>query len=712
MYNRLREIAYSSGANNCPSCGKLDIAFGTFKKDGEKFPTCVYCSKTVEQYDFENTLLYVLKVFRLLTIEKNEVKVTASFILKNKIDDILSPFASDNIIPSADKIKDLQKFIKDPVELNFGGPLIGGFVKIQSGKPSVSIIETNNNPVNVYALFVSVAVVKYLLILTNIQPKTPNLKTEATPQMLALMIGIMVSDLYLKPENKKPANVFEVLLFSSIEILDAMKKRLPGYYPEFETEYFNEIENFAIKHGIKKYINGDFNEFVDSRFQLYGIELNILLQHSDVLPTKIAHHFFDAPLSPVSSDSMDILKVSELKFKIEESANSNLIGKSIDKIITDLKLIDKISQPKKPNKPNPNSENPLGELVESQFKYLAIDGKSLDFRQYFQAFYKMILKERADHKYAVSQVMEIPSLILLAIQNSTEVAIYLKPYRNEILYAERLFKNFDNTSKYLIDDDVLPNAQVQYKKDKQMTNANSPYNSLVELASTDSEFQQELKWFINNENHYDLFRQAAIKPSAMYLQNCKWILELFNTFYMTSIGNKSEEIKNKIYNDFFILIAEKLEDSKKALFLDRDLPQNQNYEAYEVFKKNAFRFEFELMNLVSMIENSQLPKSAIQKLKSTSIVDGEKSKPTPKATGGGCYIATMVYGNYNHPQVIVLRNYRDESLLNNVFGRLFVQIYYFVSPIFVSLLKDNKKINLLIKRILDKRINLLRQKKK
>ena len=135
----------------------------------------------------------------------------------------------------------------------------------------------------------------------------------------------------------------------------------------------------------------------------------------------------------------------------------NISGhKEIVKILLAENTSTKISQPKKSNMPNPDKENPLGKLVESQFKYLAIDGKSLNLRQYFQAFYKMVLKERTDHKFAVSQVMEVPSLILQAIQNNTEVAIYLKPYKPEISSAEKLFEDFDNTSKYLIDDDVLP----------------------------------------------------------------------------------------------------------------------------------------------------------------------------------------------------------------------------------------------------------------
>lgn len=37
-------------------------------------------------------------------------------------------------------------------------------------------------------------------------------------------------------------------------------------------------------------------------------------------------------------------------------------------------------------------------------------------------------------------------------------------------------------------------------------------------------------------------------------------------------------------------------------------------------------------------------------------------KPTPSSSSGGCYIATMAYGDYDHPQVMVLRDFRDSFL--------------------------------------------------
>lgn len=56
----------------------------------------------------------------------------------------------------------------------------------------------------------------------------------------------------------------------------------------------------------------------------------------------------------------------------------------------------------------------------------------------------------------------------------------------------------------------------------------------------------------------------------------------------------------------------------------------------------------------------------------------------PKSSGGGCYVATAVYGSYDCPQVWTLRRYRDYTLAETWHGRAFIKAYYAISPTLVK----------------------------
>lgn len=73
----------------------------------------------------------------------------------------------------------------------------------------------------------------------------------------------------------------------------------------------------------------------------------------------------------------------------------------------------------------------------------------------------------------------------------------------------------------------------------------------------------------------------------------------------------------------------------------------------------------------------------------------------------GCYIATMAYGDYNHPKVMVLRRYRDNVLAKSGYGRTFINAYYWLSPKLVKILSNRKRINSVIRWMLDKIVEKL-----
>ncbi|WP_166382472.1 CFI-box-CTERM domain-containing protein [Polaribacter sp. 11A2H] len=85
------------------------------------------------------------------------------------------------------------------------------------------------------------------------------------------------------------------------------------------------------------------------------------------------------------------------------------------------------------------------------------------------------------------------------------------------------------------------------------------------------------------------------------------------------------------------------------------------------------------------------------------------SSTISNATDSGCYIATMAYGDYNHPQVIELRNFRDDFLSKTIVGRHFIKFYYKYSPSLVEKLKNKQSINLIIRKGLDQFIKAIKK---
>jgi hypothetical protein len=67
----------------------------------------------------------------------------------------------------------------------------------------------------------------------------------------------------------------------------------------------------------------------------------------------------------------------------------------------------------------------------------------------------------------------------------------------------------------------------------------------------------------------------------------------------------------------------------------------------------------------------------------------------------GCFIATVVYGSYEAPEVLILRHFRDQRLGSNVVGRLIIDIYYWLSPPAAKFLSHSPKIALAVKQLTD-----------
>ncbi|MEE3494106.1 MAG: TFIIB-type zinc finger domain-containing protein [Butyrivibrio sp.] len=80
------------------------------------------------------------------------------------------------------------------------------------------------------------------------------------------------------------------------------------------------------------------------------------------------------------------------------------------------------------------------------------------------------------------------------------------------------------------------------------------------------------------------------------------------------------------------------------------------------------------------------------------------------SSASGCYVATAVYGSYDCPQVWVLRRYRDFDLAETWFGRVFIRVYYTISPSLVKWFGQTRWFKAMCRGILNRMVEKLEKR--
>jgi len=70
----------------------------------------------------------------------------------------------------------------------------------------------------------------------------------------------------------------------------------------------------------------------------------------------------------------------------------------------------------------------------------------------------------------------------------------------------------------------------------------------------------------------------------------------------------------------------------------------------------------------------------------------------------GCFVATACYGDHDAPEVKILRNFRDHTLKKFLTGKIFIGLYYFISPLLVRCFLRSDRIKMLVRILFLERI--------
>ena len=116
-------------------------------------------------------------------------------------------------------------------------------------------------------------------------------------------------------------------------------------------------------------------------------------------------------------------------------------------------------------------------------------------------------------------------------------------------------------------------------------------------------------------------------------------------------------------------------------------------------------------NRANEVENLKEIYAEVQELdpsfEAPALPNAEAVKPAAQSSGGGCYVATAVYGSYDCPEVWTLRRFRDYTLAETWYGRAFIRTYYAISPTLVKWFGHTEWFKSIWKPALDKMVEKL-----
>jgi hypothetical protein len=196
------------------------------------------------------------------------------------------------------------------------------------------------------------------------------------------------------------------------------------------------------------------------------------------------------------------------------------------------------------------------------------------------------------------------------------------------------------------------------------------------------------------------------------IHSVKYMFESSNNIFDKTMLNLEKLRDNDIPNKkmYLILILDKLTESiiiKNSIFFEKMTEAfKSGRERLEVFNSNLKTLTFSNIVLFQRLEVLPLSKEIkdqllqVKELYKAALYDLNN----PKA----CYVATMAYGNYSHPKVLVLRKFRDEVLDQSAFGKWFIKTYYHYSPKLVERLKEQKAVNSIIRKALNQFIKFIK----
>ncbi|MBQ9158952.1 MAG: hypothetical protein IJ136_06485 [Erysipelotrichaceae bacterium] len=199
--------------------------------------------------------------------------------------------------------------------------------------------------------------------------------------------------------------------------------------------------------------------------------------------------------------------------------------------------------------------------------------------------------------------------------------------------------------------------------------------------------------------------EDIVKISLLFV---KGATDHFNKYYVAAGTPESmrNELRNRIVASISLLSI--AQDYFSTISEDEDVKRFCNIFAETEIDILSATIDYFHLDPTVQEQMFQLANFAEEKIKKFEPNYKKPDKLIKKS--GGCYIATFVYGSYDCPEVWTLRRYRDYSLAETWYGRIFIKAYYAISPKLVKICGKTEWFKKMWKPALDRMVQNLIEK--
>ncbi len=224
------------------------------------------------------------------------------------------------------------------------------------------------------------------------------------------------------------------------------------------------------------------------------------------------------------------------------------------------------------------------------------------------------------------------------------------------------------------------------------------------------EYRPKYPWDELHETTSSLERESALRIFTKAKRDLASSSSIFNAEQMKAVF--ANVLLRLTVSD---LLMDGVHRSKTCPTNIRVLSLKDHIEILTFFLNARFTFNGSTALLLSDNDSREREKSKRQKLfQELTQYEANYTLPpletfTPTKSGGGCYVATAVYGSYDCPEVWTLRRYRDNTLAKTWYGRAFIHTYYAISPTLVKWFGNTSWFKKLWKGKLDRMVKALQE---